>query len=432
MTSEELRCVTAKASEIDDLSEAVLAAIARYALEIASDPDLAERLASILRHDEFLATLTTHARERNVEIDGAALRQLRTYQSRPFGCRLATWPSAFRRGWHPIAIEVGPHGIELVWGCGALRSTEPFYQSIVATLQARPLNRMFAVRTPLTAAWVTELESDALPIGGLIFHMSRCGSTLLAQALKAWPGERVFGEPPMLDSALTLALSGADPEWLAFRAVLAALARPGGGDRRLWVKLDAWHALALQHICEHVPAPWLFVYRDPVQVLVSHASAPGLHTVRGGLDPNVFAELACNDLPPTDFAAAVLGAICASVVSHASEEQLVNYDEFPEMLTKRLPECFGLDPLAMDRERLDDVLSQHAKRPHEIFVDDRASKRAAASASVRDAAQKWIDPHYFALEAIRLRFSAPRDGSRASGRRLARESVPTETICERN
>ena len=403
--SETSQRVTAhKTATVTPNADANMAAdvLARCAIAIASDPDLAKQLAAILPHDQFVLALTTQASERGIEVDAEARTRLGRHAAQALGCRLANWPLALRRGWQPLALEFGPCGVELVWGCGDACAEEPFHQATVSLLRSRPLNLIFAVRTPVNAAWVSSLESDALPIGGLIFHMSRCGSTLLAQALKAWPGERILSEPVLLDSALSLALSGADPNWLAFRAVLAALAQRSDTDQRVWIKLDAWHALVLPQICRQVQVPWLFLYRDPVQVMVSHAREPGLHTVRGGFDGGPFANLISPDLSPREYAAAVLGAICSAVVPHAGAEQLLNYDELPSALIQRLPRHFGLDPSMIDQARLDTVLSQHAKRPHEMFVDDRASKRAVADAALRDAAQRWIEPHYFALEAIRL------------------------------
>ncbi|MEP6940634.1 MAG: hypothetical protein ABI846_12795 [Rudaea sp.] len=79
----------------------------------------------------------------------------------------------------------------------------------------------------------------------------------------------------------------------------------------------------------------------------------------------------------------------------------LNYDELPGAPTSRLPQLFGLDPQALDRDRLDGILGVHAKRPHEAFVDDRTAKREHADAAMYARIGRWIAPHYDALEEIR-------------------------------
>jgi hypothetical protein len=304
----------------------------------------------------------------------------------------------------------------LVWYCGGVEDELPFHELGVAQLRQHPLNQWFAMRTPLTASFVATLEADMLPLSGLILHMSRCGSTLIAQTLKAWPGTRVLSEPGLLDVALTVALSGGDPAWLAFRGVLAALRQPAGADRRVLIKLDAWHALALAQLRRSLPGvPWLFAYRDPLEVLVSHAREPGRHTAPGMLPEPWLGPTTATDvpLPPIEHAARVLGAICAAVLPHASAGLLVNHDELvaggvdalPPVLLEHIPRWFGLDPAQIDRVRHSATLAQHAKRPLDAYADDRATKRAMATADVLAAADRWIANHYAALESIRSKNS---------------------------
>jgi hypothetical protein len=388
------------------------AALARCAQWITDDAQVSATLAAIQSPDEFRDALLAAVAAHGDAHDAVALAGLRFDRAAPAARRVDHWPLAARRGWQPLALEWGVDGAELAWGLGIARDDLPFHETRVAQLRYRPFNRWFALRTPLTPSFVAALEADMLPLSGLILHMSRCGSTLITQTLKAWPGTRVLSEPGMLDIALTAALAGADPHWLSFRGVLAALRQPAGSDRDVVIKLDAWHALALAPLQAQLPdVPWLFVYRDPLEVLASHAKEPGRHTVPGMLPETWLGGPlpAGQPLAPIEYAARVLGVICAAVLPHASADQLVNYSELvsrdgdapPTALTRRIPRWFGLDPQAIDRARLDATLLQHAKRPHESYSDDRAAKRNAATNALRDAADRWIAPHYAALEAIR-------------------------------
>jgi hypothetical protein len=378
-------------------------ALARCAAIIAREPDLAERLAAILTVDHLITVLSGLAQQRGIALDESARQTLSSGHMVTFANRVAEWALESRRGWQPFALEWGPAGAELVWGNGVARAEAAFHEETVGALRSLPMNRLFAVRTPLTREFVAALEADALPIRGLIFHMSRCGSTLIAQALKAWPGVRVLSEPGPLDTAITAACTGIDPDWLIFRGVIAALAQPAGGDRDVVIKLDAWHALVLPQIRQSIPVPWLFAYRNPIEVLVSHVREPGRHTVPGMLPSAWFgAPEPIHDVQTrVQYAARVLGAICAAVVPYADAANLVNYDQLPQALTTCMPLGFGLDPAAADHASLIALLKKHAKRPYESFADDRAAKRGAAGEEVRAAAERWMALHYATLEKIR-------------------------------
>jgi len=373
---------------------------------ILADPVLATRLASIASPEAFRDALLAidDAGESNAT-PLAAFATDRPATARP---PRATWPLAQRRGWQPLTLEWSAAGAEIVWGCGEVPDTVAFHEQIVATLRYRPFNRWFAQRTPLTPAFVAELENDALPLAGLVLHESRCGSTLIAQVLKAWPGTRVVSEPGLLDTALTAALTGMDPTALLFRGALAALRQPARDDTRVVIKIDAWHALALGALRSLLPGvPWLFAYRDPLEVLVSHTKEPGRHTVPGMLPDAWLAPAFTDDTQlPIEHAARVLGSLCAAVVPHAQAAQLVNYAELAEptsdALSTRIPRLFGLDPAAVDRERFAAARAHHSKHPREAFVDDRAAKNEAATDALREIAARWMEPHHAALEAIRL------------------------------
>lgn len=393
---------------------AVSDSLTRWEDRVLADPALATRLASIVSPEAFRDALLAMDACADDATALAALAADRPVATRP---PRTTWPLEQRRGWQPLGLEWSTAGAELVWGSGDVPDTVPFHEQIVATLRYRPFNRWFAQRTPLTPAFVAELEADALPLAGLVLHESRCGSTLIAQALKAWPGTRVVSEPGLLDTALTAALTGMDPTALLFRGALAALRQPARDDTRVVIKLDAWHALALGALRSLLPGvPWLFAYRDPLEVLVSHTKEPGRHTVPGMLPDAWLAPAFIDDTQlPIEHAARVLGSLCAAIVPHAQATQLVNYAELADAssgaLSTRIPRLFGLDPGAVDRGRYAAALAQHSKHPREAFVDDRAAKNEAATDALRAIAARWMDPHYATLEAIRLRTDEPRASS---------------------
>lgn len=230
-----------------------------------------------------------------------------------------------------------------------------------------------------------------MALTGLVLHASRCGSTLVLRALETWPGVVVVDEPPDLDEALTAARRGGDPAAVA--AVLSALGETG---ERVIVKTDAWHVLELQRLLAAAgDVPWLFVHRDPAEILVSHAAVPGSHTVPGVLDEVWFGP--ARSVLPLPHAAAVLGAIFSAAAAHASAQQLLDHAELPAALTTRVAGHFGLDPAQADTAALETVLARHAKHPHLAYEDDRAGKQAAVTPLIADLVATEVMPAYRAL-----------------------------------
>jgi hypothetical protein len=62
----------------------------------------------------------------------------------------------------------------------------------------------------------------------------------------------------------------------------------GPKQMRYLIKLDSWHIRDLAFFRTVLPdVPWIFVYRDPLEVLVSQLRSPGLQGAPGAMDPAI-------------------------------------------------------------------------------------------------------------------------------------------------
>ena len=115
------------------------------------------------------------------------------------------------------------------------------------------------------------------------------------------------------------------------RAMVGAFGRPRTSNvgPRLFLKLDSWHARALPLFRQAFPAtPWIFVIRDPVEVLVSHLRRPGMQAA-GVLPASITGvDWRAGD-PPERYAAAALAGMCeaAEHAYAAGGGLVVNYTE---------------------------------------------------------------------------------------------------------
>jgi hypothetical protein len=321
------------------------------------------------------------------------------------------WPS---RGWLPS--HVAPEaGFAVDWNhfAGA-RLDRPFFGDSIRSARALPFNRVFRHRTPFDS-FVNGADADALAPSGFIFHMSRCGSTLAAQMLAADPANIVASEPAPLDTMLQIPLMvqgvPVETQVAAVRAMILAYGRNhAGGARRYFIKTDSWHIFALPLLRLAFPdTPWVFLYRDPVEVLVSQARMPGSQVAPGVVPPQLFGiDPTDADLPGDDYTARVLASTCNAAIAHWDQGGglMVNYHDLPDALFTRILPHFGVAIDAETRALMEAASQRDAKDPGATFKQDSAEKQAEASDATRAAAAAHFTGIYERLEELSA--SSPR------------------------
>lgn len=237
---------------------------------------------------------------------------------------------------------------------------------------------------------------------GLIFHLSRSGSTVLTRMLAAHSGHRVLSEPDPLDDVLRADVT-ADRRVELVSAVLYALARrPATAHGHSFVKADPWHVLALSSVRQACPqVPWVFVYRDPLEVLVSHQERFGIQVSDASM-VEVLARyhVPIADHPPLEATARYLDAIQEGALDGLDERgRLIAHRDVPDVLPELL-EHFGVVRSASEMASMLATGKADAHRPHLPYVPDGEAKRALAGPHLRSLA-KGLEPGYRRLEEAR-------------------------------
>ncbi len=311
-------------------------------------------------------------------------------------------------GWLPIRtwLRDGEWRVDWCW-FGEQRLTQPFYRDEVDLALRLPFNQAFRRDTPLTTLLDWRAASPGLAPSAFIFHASRCGSTLLAQMLARLDSHIVLSEPPPLDQLLRShygsSLHGAE-QAAAIDAMLSALGQcRDGRASRLAVKLDAWNLYELPLLRRCFPdTPWLFLYRDPLEIAASHLQQPGMHMVPGLLGESPLNLADESPTPREEFIARRLGRLLQVAIEHHRQYGglLLNYSELPMALGGRLRTLFGLDA-----EQAATALAgsgRNAKRPEQAFAADAQHKRDGASTALREAVSRWAEAPYRDLQRLRL------------------------------
>src|SRR5215216_3426983 len=106
-------------------------------------------------------------------------------------------------GWTPIRLYWLQSSAFVDWcHSGELRFTDPFFDQTIEKCLRHPFNLLFRHQTPVDTLRLRHEARPGLPPTGFVFHLSRCGSTLISQMLAALPQNVVISEAPPLDSAL--------------------------------------------------------------------------------------------------------------------------------------------------------------------------------------------------------------------------------------
>ncbi len=302
-----------------------------------------------------------------------------------------------REGWVPIRLKwIGGEAFVDWCRLGGARFTEPFFDLTIEAALRRPFNRLFTHRTPIAELGRWYAKSPGLAPSGFIFHMSRCGSTLVSQMLAALPENVAISEAGPLDR-IARAEYIPEPlraEWL--RWMVSALGqRRSGREARYFIKFDSLTALALPFIRRVFPSvPWIFLYRNPEEVLISHLREPA-----AAMTPGMITDIRALDAPmeeilsmsAEEYAARTVGRICECArLAMDGCGLAVNYAELPEAVWGAVARHFGAGFSPDEIERMRGVALYHAKHPRQRFEADGESKRLAVSQSAREAAARWI------------------------------------------
>jgi hypothetical protein len=307
--------------------------------------------------------------------------------------------------WTPVRLDVSGPAPTVYWAdLSAERFVEPFFDQTVARWARGPRAHPLA-RTGLEALVALDGEPSLEPTG-MIFHLSRCGSTLVSRLLGTLPGVVVLAEPAPLNALLGLDPDRVDEAALAkiVRLLVRALSRCRHGDeRQLVLKCTSWNIRRRAVLAAAFPeTPWIWVQRDPARVLASLLAEPpgwlGLQAAparaarRFGLDP-----AAVPTMVRAEFAARALGAMLEAAAVDPARRLCIDHADLPTAVWERVAPHFGLDadPSAIDR--MVEESRFYSKDPaRQAFTGDLPERHAITDA-MRQAAARFAEPGYRAL-----------------------------------
>lgn len=311
-------------------------------------------------------------------------------------------------GWFPIRLFVRDESVWVDWcwrGPHSFRASS--FQEDAQYLLQLPFNLAFRRYTPIATLvdWADYCAAHGssqryAPLKALVAHVSRCGSALIGQMLAREPTHVVISEPPMFDVLLgirhRLPQVSREDQIVWLRALAFVLGHAPAQEQHLVITLDAWHVLERDLIREAFPhVPWLFLYRDPLEVALSQLRQRALYMVPGAND--TISGL----VPPPEraseegaeaFVASVLGRIFDAGAA-LCEQQIatpVNFQSLPACVWRELRVTFGVDDDALAIEALQtsaqhipaalsEVNSPHARDASSLLLQQKVAAMCSLS-----------------------------------------------------
>jgi hypothetical protein len=199
-------------------------------------------------------------------------------------------------GWLPRQFERTGNRVLCRWFyAGATPLAAPFYEETVLRCMALKENSAGPpMVTDLDVVLARAAGISAIEPAAFLFHVSRCGSTLVSQLWSEDPAFVALSEVPLIDQILRARFQTEFADAVNVESLLPATLRllgqrRIGPEKHLLVKLDSWHIAFHAEFRALFPrTPFILIYRHPAPVFRSLSRMPGQHAVPGLIEPAVF------------------------------------------------------------------------------------------------------------------------------------------------
>jgi hypothetical protein len=324
-------------------------------------------------------------------------------------------------GWLPVDAVVVDGRPGLLWlNMAGVDLVEPFFQQTVDRVRSdhpARAERFTEFDTLIQLEAQLEKDFESVPPTGFIFHSSRCGSTLLANACRAIAGSIVLSEPPAVDKLIARFITDLDEQRtkellysIFLRATIAALGqRRTGQERHLFVKFACCSVSQIERIRRIWPnVPWVFLYRDPIETVVSNLqSLPAWlqdedHRVLAAIVETAPAEVA--EMTKEELCARSIAAFYTTAHRVANDRTLLlNYKQLSTAEISNVLTFFGVQPANTEMETIARQSQNYSKATAaRAFVADTDAKQQLATGFIREVAARWANKPYQLLEHKRL------------------------------
>ncbi|WP_202701136.1 sulfotransferase family protein [Flavobacterium sp. UGB4466] len=287
--------------------------------------------------------------------------------------------------WIPYKLIEKENEVYLEWLYLAdKRYVDPFFDETISKCKSHAYNSTsFKIVSTVEnlVDWSNELVSADLK--SLVFHVSRCGSTMLSQSLATSKENIMISEAPLIDEILRSHNFGTDKKSVLLQSALKFLGQKRFPEQKnLIVKLDAWHIFKAGYLRSIFSGlPFALLFRNPGEVLKSHQKMMGMHMVPNLLPPEVFGITAreISEISFQQYGALILGKYFQGFLDFYETDQNVvklNYNDGMRSVIEKYISFINIDYSANELEKMYERLNRHSKNENATFEGDSFKEEA--------------------------------------------------------
>lgn len=281
--------------------------------------------------------------------------------------------------WIPYKLIEKDNDVYFEWiYLGDIKYADPFFEETISKCKSHAYNtQSFKIVSSVENLidWSKELISVELK--SLVFHVSRCGSTMLSQSLATSSENIMISEAPIIDEILRSDTFNLEKKAALLKAVIALLAQKRFPEQKnVIIKLDAWHIFNADFLRSIFPEiPFALLYRNPVEVLKSHQKRTGMHMIPNVVPSHVFGISAqeIDEISFQQYGGLVLEKYFQGFLNFYERDQNVtklNYNEGMKNVIEKFVSFINVDYHNDELEKMYERLNKHSKNENAVFKGD--------------------------------------------------------------
>ncbi len=282
------------------------------------------------------------------------------------------------KGWIPIKLYAEDESLLCRWlYVGNKEFKEPFFDETISACRALPENGHLK-RSMSSTDMLIDLskEIDFVEPTAFIFHISRCGSTLISQMLGMQPSNIILAEVPFFDELLRYGKKhNCMPEMLPQLKAAFYLYGAGRNEnyKNLLIKTDSWHIHFYEELrALHPNVPFFLLYRKPDEVLRSQQKKRGMQAIPNLLEAEIFGfdKDKISTMPFDEYMGLVIESYMLAFENILQKDKLayaINYHDGAMQIVDTIATVTGLQITEAEKLLMQKRAGFHAKFPTQVF-----------------------------------------------------------------
>jgi hypothetical protein len=288
-------------------------------------------------------------------------------------------------GWIPVKLYPEDDSLLCRWlYTGNKDFNEPFFDETISACRSLPENghlKRSMSSTDVLAGWVKDIE--VIEPTAFIFHISRCGSTLISQMLGMQPSNIVLSEVPFFDDLLRYGKKHHCMEQILppLKAAIGLYgAKRKAAYQQLFIKTDSWHIHFYKELRALYPAvPFFLLYRKPDEVIRSQQKKRGMQAIPNLLEAAIFGfdPATIGQMNLDEYMGMVIESYLTAfveILQHDKAAYAINYHDGAMNMVQRIATVTGLPISAEEMVLMQNRAGFHAKFPEQVFSEEKRNE----------------------------------------------------------